>query len=475
MTKSRPYNPARQLAAVLSAFVVGVLALVAPLTSAGAAGPWSTAVSVTAASQAGGLTLKVDGSGYVSLPNASTGAPNAGVYVALRDPATMSNAEINADNGIVPALTFLPKMAMPTGDWTVGLNAAAVGFDVDAAWEIIVWSAHGNITDGSLIDTVPMNLTDAQKQALDPSWTPPTTTSTPAPSTPTTEPSQTTTTGPATTTPSDSTMPPTTTAPTTTARPTTTRPSTPATNPPATTPGGPHCVTEAVPGTTGAPQLSWGVKSSFVNYIESNVAKGQIDTGGGVSRTGAGFTWTNGSGSLDESGQGTWSFAGFVHFTGHDDVLNVTLSNLRVRVDGPNSGMLIADIDSHDMDGNDVGGKNIEMATLAFSSVSAAGGTATAAFTAAGARAFAGFYEAGEALDPLTVTASSTGSGTVETCYDADGNVVSTTETPGGSGGLAATGADTAGLIGVGTLLIALGGLAWMTASRRRRASASIT
>lgn len=222
--------------------------------------------------------------------------------------------------------------------------------------------------------------------------------------------------------------------------------------------------------------MSWGVKSSFVAYIESSVAKGRIDTGGGVGRTGTGFTWTNGSGSLDESGRGTWSFTGFVHFTGHDDVLNVTVSNVRVRVDGPTTGMLIADIESHDMDGNDVGGQNIEMATLAFSSLSASGGTASAAFTAAGARAFAGFYEAGETLDPLTVSASSGAPGTVETCYDAAGNVISTTVTPGASGSageLAATGSDTAGLLATGAAMIVLGGLALVIASRRRQTTVS--
>lgn len=467
MTKLRSTPPARHLVAVLSALLMGVVALVGPLP-AGAADTWSTSLTVTTANQADGLSLQVQGSGYLDLPNASTGAPNMGVYVALRDPATMTDDAINADNGIVPALTYIPKAAIIGGNWARPLTVAAADFDVDAAWEVIVWSAHGFITDATLLDTVPVKLTDAQKRALDPGWTPPATTTVPDPTAPsTTNP---TTTSPTTTTPGGSTTPPTSTPSTT--PPTTTRPSTPSSASPGATTGA-HCVTETVNGTTGAPQMSWSVKSSFVSYIESAVAKGTVETSGGVVRSGTGFTWTTGSGGLDSAGRGTWTFPGSVRFTGHDGVLNLTLSNLRVQVTGPNRGVLVADVQSTDMDGNDVGGMNITLADLRFSSVSSSGGTATVTLTAAGAKAFASYYEAGETLDPLTVSVSGGGAETVEVCYDAQGNVVSRTPVSGGPGGgtLAATGADSIDLVRAGIVLIAVGAAAWFASTRRRRST----
>ncbi len=459
MTKLRSTRPARHLVAVSSALLLGVVALVGPLP-AGAADTWTTSLTVVTANQTEGLTLQVQGSGYVDLPNASTGAPNMGVYVALRDPATMTDDAINDDNGLVPALTYIPKAAIIGGNWTRTLTATAADIDVDAAWEVIVWSAHGNITDATLLDTVPVTLTDAQKAALDPGWIPPATTTVPS-------------TTPTTTAPSASTTAPTTTAPSaSTTAPATTRPSKPSpTSPGATT--GPRCVTETVNGTAGSPQMSWSVKSSFVSYIESAVAKGTVETSGGVVRTGNGFDWPTGSGRLDPSGHGTWAFPGTVRFSGHDGALNLALSNLRVQVSGSNHGVLVADVRSTDMDGNDVGGTNVALADLSFPQVSPSGGTATVTLTAAGAKAFASYYEAGETLDPLTVRTSGGGTRTVEVCYDAQGDVVSRTPVSGGPGGgtLAATGSDDIGLVRAGIALIGVGAAAWFASTRRRRST----
>ncbi len=402
-------------------------------------------MNVTTASAAAGLGLQVRGTGYTNLPRASTGAPAQGVYVVLRDPATMSNNAINADQDIVPALAFIPNAAISGGSWTTTLSAAASDLDPDATYEVIVWVAHGEITTNTLLDTVPVNLTTAQKGALFPGGNPPPPTTAP----PTTRPDV---------------------APPTTGRP----PTTPAPDRTgAVNAQGLYCVTETTAGTVGTPQLNWGVRSSFVNYIEGGIAKGSIDTGDGATRSGNAFTWPNGSGEVDNAGQGTWSFSGYVHFSGHNNVLNTTIANPRVRVNG-STGALIADVRSQDMEGNDASGDAMVIADLHFVSVSPSGGTASASLTADGARALNSMYEPGEAMDPVTVTVSGgTAGSAVENCYDADGNLVSSTPIGGaagnGSGQLATTGFGAWQLAATGMMMVLVGMLALTVTTRRRR------
>lgn len=411
-------------------------------------GPWNTTVAVTGADATDGLKLAVNGTGFTNLPRSSTGAPSQGVYAALRDPATMSFAQINADNSIVPAVAYIPNGAISGGSWSTTLSAAASDLDPDADYEVIVWVAHGDVTDDTVLDTVPVTLSDAQREALFPGGvTPPPTTT------------------PPTTTRPGATPPPTTAAPATQRHATTNE-------------GGLRCVTETTPGTAGSPQLSWGVRSSFVNYIEGGIAKGSIDTGGGVVRSGDGFTWPNGTGEVSDAGQGTWTFHGFVHFSGHNGVLDTTLANLRVEATGASTGRLVADVQSQDMDGNDVSGANMAIAELHFSSISPSGASATATLTADGALALNSMYEPGESLDPVTVTVSGASAGSsVENCYDAQGNLVSSTPvsgTAGSGGGLPATGFGALRLAATGMMMLIVGMLALAITTRRRRAHVSV-
>src|SRR5699024_2474317 len=108
-----------------------------------------------------------------------------------------------------------------------------------------------------------------------------------------------------------------------------------------------------------------------------------------------------------------------------------TISNLRVTATGSNAGTLIADVASKDMDGNNVGGSGITFANLSFSSLSSSGGTASTTLTAAGAKAFADFYDAGQAMDSLTISFSGArNSSTEQVCYDENGNRVNPDGTP---------------------------------------------
>ena len=232
------------------------------------------------------------------------------------------------------------------------------------------------------------------------------------------------------------------------------------------------CTVETVPGTPGNVGLTWGVRSSFVSYVEGGIANGSISTSNGAARSGSTFTWGTGSGSLDDAGAGTVSFPGAVHFTGHDGTLDLRISDLQVKTAGGNSGTLVAFVKSQDMEGNVVSNGTVTLANLSFSSLSADGGTASVSLTAEGAKAFSGFYSAGEAMDDLKLSVSgATGETEVEVCYDADGNRVNPDGTPYTGDDLAATGAG-----GVGGLAALVGALmltgAALVITRRNRAKA---
>lgn len=236
-------------------------------------------------------------------------------------------------------------------------------------------------------------------------------------------------------------------------------------------PAAPICRIEKVPGKPGASTLSWGVKTSFRNYITGGIAKGAIAPGNGAARTANGFTWGAGSGTLTAN-SGTVSFPGSVHFTGHKGILDTTIYGLRVKVTGPGKGQLIANVKSQSMEGKDLSASNIVFATLSFNGDASKGiNNATVTLTKEGAAGFAGFYEAGLVLDPLTLTVGSTGMVDKEICVDPEtGEVVSPdgSAMPGtGAGNLASTGFGGTTLAGTAGVL-ALIGLALMRGSRRK-------
>ncbi|MDR2255263.1 MAG: HtaA domain-containing protein [Arthrobacter sp.] len=215
-----------------------------------------------------------------------------------------------------------------------------------------------------------------------------------------------------------------------------------------------QCRTVTVPGTTGGVSLSWGVKSSFVSYVKGGIAKGKVTTGGGAVATGSGFSWGAGSGSLSENGTGTVSFPGSVRFTGHDGLMDTTLSGLRVQVTGSGTAVLIANVKSQDMEGKDLSASNVTFANVKFSGGSASGFSgASVTLTAAGAKSFAGFYNAGQAMDSMTLSVGKASAATTKVVC----------------GDLANTGVDnTANLVGTAGLLALLGAAAITLAARRK-------
>ena len=170
-------------------------------------------------------------------------------------------------------------------------------------------------------------------------------------------------------------------------------------------------------GKVASADLGWGVRDSFRNYIRGGIANGSWDLNGTTYSNNA-FQWAKGTGSFKD-GKGSISFTGSVHFTGHHGILDTTISNPRLEINGKTA-VLYATVVGNDMDGKsqnygEVALLNVDVSGLQVSgdkiSISGAGTT----ITAEGAKAFAGFYEAGKDMAPLSLSASLSGTQPADT------------------------------------------------------------
>ncbi|MCQ9342949.1 HtaA domain-containing protein [Corynebacterium kozikiae] len=160
---------------------------------------------------------------------------------------------------------------------------------------------------------------------------------------------------------------------------------------------------------------SWGIKASFQSYITGSIAKGKWELQG-VGHSGGAFQFSGNTGNVDvASKKGNLRYSGAVHFTGHNGVLDLRISDLEVSFAG-SQGQLIANVTSSNMEGvrTDFGRvaiANLNVNTLDINTGSLSGSASTA-LTAEGAKAFADFYQPGLALDPVTFTATLGAEGT---------------------------------------------------------------
>lgn len=195
--------------------------------------------------------------------------------------------------------------------------------------------------------------------------------------------------------------------PTPTASPTTT--ATP--GPEATTATGGLAVCPAVEAT-----LTWGFKESFRAYVSGMIANGDWTTSGNASYTTPLFTWSSGTGGRSPEGPGELDFTGGIRFTGHDGLLDSSISNPTVRFTGPDAATLVVDYAGTSMDDAMAGNQNRQEfdrvpfvdLDLAKAVVTTDGDLVTlsdipATFTADGNAAFSN-YEAGTAFDPVTLS-----------------------------------------------------------------------
>ncbi|MDY0813490.1 HtaA domain-containing protein [Kitasatospora purpeofusca] len=174
----------------------------------------------------------------------------------------------------------------------------------------------------------------------------------------------------------------------------------------------------AAEGGVSGGRLDWGIKQSFLAYVTGPVAKGTWAlTGGAATVSGSGFRFHSAAGSYDPaSGALTAAFSGGVRFTGHQEnganALDLSIGRLTFRAAAGGAAGLYADVSSKSRETGQVanaGQAKLAELSLAGVDLRGAAGTLTlgnvpATLTEAGAKAFGGFYTAGTALDPVSLS-----------------------------------------------------------------------
>ncbi|WP_329165568.1 HtaA domain-containing protein [Streptomyces sp. NBC_01267] len=181
----------------------------------------------------------------------------------------------------------------------------------------------------------------------------------------------------------------------------------------------PAYTAQAASRTVQGGRLDWGIKSSFQSYVTGPVAKGSWGLLGGAATVGGSqFRFHSATGSYDpDSGSFSAGFSGGVRFTGHRKAdgsheLDLTISRPTVRISG-GRGTLFADMVSKSRStGRVTTSTQVPLAALGLSGIDMRGGgspvaldSVPATLTSQGATAFAGYYTAGTALDPVSLSA----------------------------------------------------------------------
>ena len=153
--------------------------------------------------------------------------------------------------------------------------------------------------------------------------------------------------------------------------------------------------------------VDWGFKESFRAYLSGSIANGEWTTDGGIGYATPAFTSDELTGEVAlDTLSGRLAVDGAIRFTGHEGILDTTVSNLRLELDGQRLELVL-----------DVRGTTQEFIEVDTADVLFATGDLTAAewtagqgglllsgipltLTEQGAEAF-GTYPAGEPLDPL--------------------------------------------------------------------------
>ncbi|MFC9330980.1 HtaA domain-containing protein [Kitasatospora sp. NPDC057015] len=174
----------------------------------------------------------------------------------------------------------------------------------------------------------------------------------------------------------------------------------------------------AAEGRVAGGRLDWGIKQSFLSYVTGPIAKGSWGlTGGAATVGGSTFRFHSATGAYDpETGALSASFSGGVRFTGHQEngvnVLDLSIGRLTLRAGAGGGAGLYADVSSRSKDtGKVTAVSQARLADLSLAGLDLRGAAGTltlsnvpATLTGAGANAFGGFYTAGTALDPLTLS-----------------------------------------------------------------------
>lgn len=186
-------------------------------------------------------------------------------------------------------------------------------------------------------------------------------------------------------------------------------------------------------------EAAWAVKESFQSYITGSIAKGKWDLNGVGFNSGQ-FQFTANGGNVDtDAKQGSISYGGTLHFTGHNGILDLSISNPEIQFEGE-SGKLVADVRSSTMEGEKKDFGRTVLADLSFTSLDvsdgSARGKADVSLTSDGSMAFAEFYEVGTKLAPISFSSQLGGQGD---CAGVGGSTTSGSSAGQGNAGSAAS------------------------------------
>lgn len=167
--------------------------------------------------------------------------------------------------------------------------------------------------------------------------------------------------------------------------------------------------------------LTWGVKESFRSYISGSIANGEWTVSDDMRYETPSFIWDEASGAVAATLEGgEVSFAGAVHFTGHEGALEFDLSDPAIEFDSADTAYLTLTIGATDTanEGGTAEGERVRAAKMDLAGAVQTSGTrldlagAVPKLTSEGAAAFNGdygSYVAGEELDPIALTLETSG------------------------------------------------------------------
>ncbi|MGW6509944.1 HtaA domain-containing protein [Streptomyces niveus] len=148
--------------------------------------------------------------------------------------------------------------------------------------------------------------------------------------------------------------------------------------------------------------VDWGVRRTFREYVTGSIADGRWTLADGAQDGGALFRFPGGKGTYDAKKQTLDAdFAGSVRFTGTQ--LDLTLSEITVRVTG-GKGTLAADVATRGRAPHEA----VPLITFTAGDFAPKNGLATlteapATLTEGGAETFGSLYQAGTAMDPVSL------------------------------------------------------------------------
>ncbi len=174
-------------------------------------------------------------------------------------------------------------------------------------------------------------------------------------------------------------------------------------------------MTSPVACTAESGAFTWGFKESFRAYISGSIANGEWSTEGGLDYATPAFFSDSLAGSVAlDPVEGSLAVDGSLRFTGHEGILDTTISNVRLVVESPERLVVVVDIRGTTQDFVPVDSADVAFLTgdLTAAQWSAAGETLLIdsiplTLTADGAEAF-GTYPEGEAFDPIALSLDTT-------------------------------------------------------------------